>query len=39
MNRNMGCYRITTADTVTIPSDHEIMIPGSIAKKSIHFEK
>ena len=33
MNRNMGCYRITTAETVSLQSNHGIVILGSIAVK------
>ena len=39
MKGKMGCYRITAAETVSIPSNNEILIPGSISEKGIHLEQ
>ncbi|MCG8032936.1 MAG: DDE-type integrase/transposase/recombinase, partial [Candidatus Thiodiazotropha taylori] len=39
MKGKMGCYRIAAAETVSIPSNNEILVPGSIVGKGIHLEK
>ena len=33
MKGKMACYRIAAADTVSIPSNNEIIIPGNNPKK------
>ncbi|MCG7879381.1 MAG: RNase H-like domain-containing protein, partial [Candidatus Thiodiazotropha endolucinida] len=38
MKGKMGCYRIAAAETVTIPSKYETIIPGQIKDKGIRFE-
>ena len=35
----MGCYRIAAAETVSIPSNNEIIIPGNISEKGICLKK
>ena len=37
--RKNGCYRIAAAETVSIPSNSEIIIPGNISEKGIYLEK
>ena len=39
MKEKMGCYRIAAAETVSIPSNNEIIIPGNISEKGICLEK
>ena len=39
MRGKMGCYRIIAAETVSIPSNNEILIPGSISDNGIHLVK
>ena len=39
MRGKMGCFRIAAAETVSIPSNNEIVIPGSISNKGICLEK
>ena len=38
MKGKMGCYRITARETITIPSEHEVVIPGKVADRGILFE-
>ena len=38
MKGKMGCYRITARETITIPSEHEVVIPGKVANRGILFE-
>ena len=39
MKGKMGCYRIATAETISIPSNNEIVVPGNISEKGICQEK
>ena len=38
MKEKMGCYRITARETITIPSEHEVVIPWKVADRGILFE-
>ena len=38
MKGKMGCFRIAAAETISIPSNNEIVIPGNILKKGICSE-
>ena len=37
MKGKMGCYRITARETITIPSEHEVVIPGKVADRGVFF--
>ena len=38
MKGKMGCYRIAAAETISIPSNNEIVVPGNISGKGICLE-
>ena len=39
MKGKIGCYRIAAAETISIPSNNEIVVPGNISEKGICQEK
>ena len=38
MKGKIGCYRITAMETITIPLEHEMVIPGKVDGRGLLFE-